>query len=221
MVKYSYSTKNTVPERKEDMEGRKEGRGMKVTRTRKVERLFSDSSLGTMHKIGYAAIRRHCDRYGLTTDIQTIADATQEALTELLEEGELTAQDFQQDKELRQETVFAIARKTVNAYRRFLHRSSEEETLSFILDEGEERTRYVAGHYPPADRQVEIKDMLEDIKDVLSVISGGYETVRCLMEGLTQEETAKALACSRKTIQRRINRIQDKVTTGYVFELTR
>lgn len=189
-------------------------------RVKKRVRLFTDSVLGDLHKVCYNAINRHCRNYGLKIDMQITADAAQEAITECLELEILRHEDIEERK-LAFIQVIALSRKTVNAYRRELHKTNAEEFISTVLDEGEERSVLIEGHYPSPGRALEVRDMMDDLRDTLHFIPGGYEVILGLAYGLTQKEVAENLRVARKTVARRVGYVQDKLTTGYIWSLTR
>ena len=62
------------------------------------EKLFSDTRFGDLCKIGFGAIYRHADRYGLTVAFEHTRDAIQEGILECLEEGILDGSDLEGDR---------------------------------------------------------------------------------------------------------------------------
>ena len=185
------------------------------------ERLFSDTRFGDLCRIGYGAIYRHADRYGLTVSLEHTRDAIQEALTECLEEGILDGSDLEGDRvdKIEDPKMKEIARRTVNAYRRFIHRTNKEEILNFILEDGEERDYLVQGVFPAADSDLLLQDMRETIQDLCVGPCVTADTILELqVKGLTQKEIARAIGVARKTVKRRIEYLQDHITTGLVKE---
>ena len=185
------------------------------------KRLFSDTRFGDLCRIGFGAIYRHADRYGLTVSFEHTRDAIQEAITECLEEGILVGEDLEDLEEKRDpiedQKMKEIARRTVNAYRRFIHRTNKEEILNFILDDGEERDYLVQGVFPAPDRDLLIEDMRETLQDLCVGPCVTADTILELqVKGLTQKEIARAIGVARKTVSRRIEYLQDHMTIGLV-----
>lgn len=185
------------------------------------EKLFSSTRFGDLCKIGFGAIYRHADRYGLKVSLEHTRDAIQEALTECLEEGILDGPDLEDPRRdpIEDPKMKEIARRTVNAYRRFIHRTNKEEILNFILDDGEERDYLVQGVFPAPDRDLLLQDMRETIQDLcIGPVAGSYTILDMQIEGMNQKEIAKAIGIARKTVKRRIEYLQDHITTGLVKE---
>lgn len=186
------------------------------------ERLFSDTRFGDLCRIGFGAIYRHADRYGLTVSFDHVGDSIHEALTECLEEGILTNKDLEGKREdkIEDQKMKEIARRTVNAYRRFIHRTNKEEILNFILDDGEERDYLVQGVFPAADHELLLEDMRETIQDLcIGSCTGSDRILELQIEGMNQKEIARAIGIARKTVKRRIEYLQDHITTGLVQEV--
>ena len=185
------------------------------------EKLFSDTRFGDLCKIGYGAIYRHADRYGLRVSFDHVGDAIQEGLTECLEEGILTSEDLEGTRVDRVEDhkMKEISRRTVNAYRRFIHRTNPEETLSFILEDGEERDYLIQGTYPATDQDLLLEDMRATLEDLCIGSCTGSDTILEMQaKGMTQKEIAAAIGIARKTVKRRIEYLQDHLTIGLVRE---
>jgi len=185
-----------------------------------MQKLFSNTKFGDLCKIGFGAIYRHADRYGLKVTFDHIGDAVQEALTECLEEGIIDGADLEGERvRIEDHKMKEIARRTVNAYRRFIHRINEEEILSYILDDGEERDYLVQGTYPAADSDLLLEDMWATLEDLcIGSSAGSYQIMEMQVKGMTQKEIALELGCARKTVARRIEYLQDHITTGLVQE---
>ena len=185
--------------------------------------LFSSTRFGDLCRIGFGAIYRHADRYGLTVSLEHTRDAIQEALTECLEEGILDGADIEDPMEKRDPIedpkMREVARRTVNAYRRFIHRTNKEEVLNFILDDGEERDYLQQGTYPAPDRELLLEDMRTTLQDLcVGSCTGSYRILDMQIEGMNQKEIAKAIGIARKTVKRRIEYLQDHLTIGLVRE---
>ena len=183
------------------------------------EKLFSNTRFGDLCRIGFGAIYRHADRYGLKVSLEHTRDAIQEALTECLEEGILTNKDLEGKREdkIEDQKMREIARRTVNAYRRFIHRINEEEVLNLILEDGEERDYLIQGVFPAPDRDLLIEDMRETLQDLCVGPCVTADTILELqVKGLTQKEIARAIGVARKTVSRRIEYLQDHMTIGLV-----
>lgn len=187
-----------------------------------MQKLFSNTKFGDLCKIGFGSIYRHADRYGLTVAFDHIGDAVQEGLTECLEDGVLTREDLEgtridrvEDQKMRE-----ISRRTVNAYRRLIHRTNEEEILSYILDDGEERDYLIQGTYPAADSELILEDMWATLEDLcIGSSAGSYQIMEMQIKGMSQKEIALELGLARKTVARRIEYLQDHLTTGLVQEV--
>ena len=185
------------------------------------EKLFSNTRFGDLCKIGFGAIYRHADRYGLKVSLEHTRDAIQEALTECLEEGILDGPDLEGDREdkIEDHKMREISRRTVNAYRRFIHRTNSEEILSLILEDGEERDYLQQGTYPAPDRELLLEDMRTTLQDLcVGSCTGSYRILSMQVKGMNQKEIAKAIGIARKTVKRRIEYLQDHITTGLVKE---
>ena len=187
------------------------------------EKLFSDTRFGDLCRIGFGAIYRHADRYGLTVAFDHIGDAVQEALTECLEEGILDGADIEDPKGKRapieDQKMREIARRTVNAYRRFIHRTNSEEILSLILEDGEERDYLQQGTYPAPDRELLLEDMRTTLQDLcVGSCTGSYRILSMQVKGMNQKEIARAIGVARKTVKRRIEYLQNHITIGLVRE---
>lgn len=112
-----------------------------------------------------------------------------------------------------------IARRTVNAYRRFIHRTNSEEVLNLILDDGEERDYLIQGVFPAPDRELLLEDMRTTLQDLcVGSCKGSYRILELQAEGMNQKEIARAIGIARKTVKRRIEYLQDHITTGLVEE---
>ena len=186
------------------------------------ERLFSDTRFGDLCRIGFGAIYRHADRYGLKVSLEHTRDAIHEALTECLEEGILLNADLEGDRvdKIEDHKMREIARRTVNAYRRFIHRTNSEEVLSFILEDGEERDYLIQGVFPAPDRELLLEDMKETLQDLcIGSCTGSYLLIALQVNGMNQKEIAKAIGIARKTVKRRIEYLQNHITIGLVKEV--
>lgn len=186
------------------------------------KRLFSNTKFGDLCKIGFGAIYRHADRYGLTVAFDHIGDAVQESLTECLEEGVLTREDLEGERveRIEDQKMREIARRAVNSYRRLIHHVDSEEILSYILEDGEERDYLIQGTYPAADSDLLLEDMRETLKDLcIGSSEGSYQIIELQVKGLSQKEIARELRIARKTVARRIEYLQDHLTTGLVQEV--
>lgn len=186
--------------------------------------LFSSTRFGDLCRIGFGAIYRHADRYGLRVSLEHTRDAVQEALTECLEEGILVGEDLEDPEEKRDpiedQKMKEIARRTVNAYRRFIHRTNSEEVLNLILDDGEERDYLIQGVFPAVDHDLLLQDMRATLEDLcIGSCTGSYRILELQIEGMNQKEIAKAIGIARKTVKRRIEYLQDHITTGLVQEV--
>ena len=184
--------------------------------------LFSSTRFGDLCKIGFGAIYRHADRYGLKVSLEHTRDAIHEALTECLEEGILDGPDLEGDRvdKIEDYKMREVARRTVNAYRRFIHRTNSEEVLSFILEDGEERDYLIQGVFPAPDRELLLQDMKATIEDLcVGSCKGSYRILEMQVEGMNQKEIASAIGIARKTVKRRIEYLQDHITTGLVQEV--
>lgn len=185
-----------------------------------MQKLFSNTKFGDLCKIGFGAIYRHADRYGLTVAFDHIGDAVQEGLTECLEEGVLTREDLEGERvRIEDHKMHEIARRTVNSYRRLIHRVNSEEILSYILEDGEERDYLIQGTYPAADSELILEDMWATLEDLcIGSSAGSYQIMEMQVKGMTQQEIARELRIARKTVARRIEYLQDHITTGLVQE---
>ena len=185
------------------------------------EKLFSNTRFGDLCRIGFGAIYRHADRYGLKVSLEHTRDAIQEALTECLEEGILTNKDLEGKREdkIEDQKMREIARRTVNAYRRFIHRINEEEVLNLILEDGEERDYLIQGVFPAPDRDLLLEDMRATLEDLcIGPSKGSYRILELQVNGMNQKEIAAAIGIARKTVKRRIEYLQDHLTIGLVQE---
>ena len=182
--------------------------------------LFSSTRFGDLCRIGFGAIYRHADRYGLTVSLEHTRDAIQEALTECLEEGILDGSDLECERvRIEDYKMKEIARRTVNAYRRFIHRTNSEEVLNLILDDGEERDYLIQGVFPAPDSDLLLQDMRATLEDLcIGSSEGSYRILELQAEGMNQKEIARAIGIARKTVKRRIEYLQNHITIGLVRE---
>jgi len=165
---------------------------------------FAKNWYGELHRVGFGAIQRHCQRYGIVFSLEDARDAVAEVTVDLWEERKLDSSIQQNKLGLSKEEKIQFCRSVVNAYRRLIHadkKTKAETTLDIII--GPEKYYQWRPNGPEAElRWVELK---ESLRQTLSRTD--YAICHLLLQGYPKEQVADMMKITRRTLRRRLDRL--------------
>jgi hypothetical protein len=164
---------------------------------------FAENWHGELQRIGYKAVWRHCNRYGIAFSLEDVRDAIAEAVASLWEEGKLDSSLEQDELSLSWGRRILFCRDVVNAYRRYIHpgKTQTEFTLDIIL--GIEK--YYQWRPEGPESALSWVELKESLRQTLS--NKDYAACQLLLQGYNKGETARILKMARRTLRRRLDRL--------------
>jgi DNA-directed RNA polymerase specialized sigma24 family protein len=164
---------------------------------------FAKNWNGELHRLGFKAIWRHCNRYVVAFSLEDARDAVAEAVASLWEEGKLQATLEQDELSLSREEKIRFCWDTVNAYRRYIHPGKTQTEFSLEVILGMEEFYQWRPNGPEAELSwIELK---ESLRQTLSNMD--YAACQLLLQGYSKGQAARLLKMDRRTLRRRLDRL--------------
>lgn len=164
---------------------------------------FAENWHGELQRLGFKAIWRHCQRYGVAFSIEDVRDAIAEAVASLWEEGKLQASLEQNKLSLEREKKIMFCWDAIHAYRRYIHpgKKQSEITLDVILGMEE------FYQWRPAGPEEELNwvELKESLRQTLSNMD--YAACHLILQGYSKGQVAGLLKIDRRTLRRRLDRL--------------
>jgi DNA-directed RNA polymerase specialized sigma24 family protein len=164
---------------------------------------FADNWNGELQRIGFKAVWRHCNRYGVAFSLEDTRDAVAEAVASLWEEGKLQATLEHDALSLEREEKIRFCLEAIRAYRRYIHpgKKQSEFTLDVILG----MERYYQWQPNSPEEELNWIELKESLRQTLSNMD--YAACQLLLQGYSKGEAARLLKLDRRTIRRRLDRL--------------
>ena len=165
---------------------------------------FADNWHGELQRLGFKAVWRHCNRYGVAFSLEDTRDAVAEAVANLWEAGELDS-SLEFDKlDLSREEKVRFCWDAIRAYRRLIHegkKTQSDSTLDIIL--GTERYYQWRPESPESALSwIELKESLRQ-----TLTRADYAACHLLLQGYSKGQVAGLLKMDRRTLRRRLDRL--------------
>ena len=164
---------------------------------------FANNWHGELQRLGFKAIWRHCNRYGVTFSVEDVRDAIAETIADFYEEGKLQASIEQDKLSMEREEKIRFCWEAIHAYRRLIHSGKKQSDVALDVILGMEEFY----QWQPAGPEAELRwiELKESLRQTLSNID--YATCQLILQGYSKGEAARLLKLDRRTIRRRLDRL--------------
>lgn len=164
---------------------------------------FAENWNGELQRLGYKAIWRHCQRYGVAFSIEDVRDAIAEAVANLFEEGKLQASLEQNKLSLEREKKIMFCWDAIHAYRRYIHPGKKQSDVALDVILGMEEFY----QWRPAGPEAELSwiELKESLRQTLTRTD--YAACHLILQGYSKGEAARLLKLDRRTLRRRLDRL--------------
>lgn len=164
---------------------------------------FAENWHGELQRLGFKAIWRHCQRYGVAFSIEDVRDAIAEAVANLFEEGKLEASLEQNKLSLEREKKIMFCWDAIHAYRRYIHPGKKQSDVTLDVILGAED--YYQWRPEGPESLLGWVELKESLRQTLSRTD--YAACQLLLQGYNKEQVAKLLKIDRRTLRRRLDRL--------------
>jgi len=172
-------------------------------RKKEVPVQFANNWHGELYRVGFGAIQRHCQRYGIVLSLEDVRDAIAEIVADLWEDGKLQASLQQNKLSLSKEDKVQFCKDVVNAYRRQIHegKKTQADALDIILG----TAKYYQWRPDGPESLLRWIELKESLRQTLTRVD--YAACQLLLQGYNKEEVAETLKMDRRTLRRRLDRL--------------